>query len=179
MSIGAALIILSGFSLLHAGDATSTASPSSENRPAFHFKSEEEILAEVNVLRVKNGLRELKPNQTLKEAARNQSTSMAQSGYLAHKDSAGRDLKERLSTRSPLHFRAAGENIARNRGFSDAAGQAVGDWAKSPGHLENILNKEFTETGIGAVIDSQGTFYFTQVFLAKWTWSTFELQPST
>lgn len=164
--IGTALISLSCSSLLHAGDSTSSSS-AFENRPAFHFKSEDDILAEVNLLRMKNGLSELKLNHALQEAARNQSLSMAQSGYLAHKDSAGRDLKTRLSAKSPIHFRTAGENITRNRGFADPAGQAVGDWTKSPGHLENILNKEFSETGIGAVIDSKGTFYFTQLFLAK------------
>jgi uncharacterized protein YkwD len=93
--------------------------------------------------------------------------AMAEHRYLAHKDFLGRGLKERLTSNPSLQFRAAGENIARNKGFSNPATKAVDGWINSPGHLANMLDTKFSETGVGVAVDSEGTFYFTQIFLAK------------
>ncbi|MGI8494448.1 MAG: CAP domain-containing protein [Pyrinomonadaceae bacterium] len=37
----------------------------------------------------------------------------------------------------------------------------------SPSHKENILDKRWKETGIGIAIASDGTYFFTQVFILK------------
>ncbi|MDD4111103.1 MAG: CAP domain-containing protein, partial [Clostridia bacterium] len=38
-------------------------------------------------------------------------------------------------------------------------------WMNSPGHRANILNRSFTEIGVGAAKKSNGTLYWTQLFL--------------
>jgi len=37
----------------------------------------------------------------------------------------------------------------------------------SPGHRRNILDPDFRLTAIGAWIDSDGTVYFTEIFLKQ------------
>ena len=128
---------------------------------------EQAILAAVNRLRLREGLSELKLNEAAREKAREQSVSMAEHTFLAHKDHLGRSLKERLVDYPSLQFRNAGENVARNRGFSNPAAEAISGWVNSPGHLANMLDTRFTETGVGIALDSEGMFYFTQIFLSK------------
>jgi uncharacterized protein YkwD len=53
------------------------------------------------------------------------------------------------------------------RGFFEPAAEAMEGWVNSQGHLANILDARFTETGVGIAVDSEGMFYFTQIFLSK------------
>jgi len=65
--------------------------------------------------------------------------------------------------RYPFPYMTAGENLAYNSGVSDAAGQAVQGWIKSPGHRKNLLG-EFNLCGIGVARSGSGEFFFTQLF---------------
>ena len=161
------LMFVSNNASLNAADASSNFSSSAGIQVSLDPNPEQAILVAVNRLRAEKGLSELKLSEAARETAREQSTAMAQHGYLAHRDFLGRDLKERLTSNPSLHFRAAGENIARNKGFSNPATRAVDGWVNSPGHLANMLDTRFTETGVGIAVDSEGTFYFTQIFLSK------------
>lgn len=61
-----------------------------------------------------------------------------------------------------ISFTAAGENIA----YGQPTAQAVMDaWMNSPGHRANILNSSYTQIGVGAVADNNGTIYWTQDFI--------------
>jgi uncharacterized protein YkwD len=161
------LMFVSRNASLNAADASSNFSSSAGIQVSPDPNPEQAILVAVNRLRAEKGLSELKFSEPARQTAREQSTAMAQHRYLAHRDFLGRDLKERLTSNPSLHFRAAGENIARNKGFSNPATQAVDGWVNSPGHLANMLDTRFTETGVGIAVDSEGTFYFTQIFLSK------------
>jgi uncharacterized protein YkwD len=57
---------------------------------------------------------------------------------------------------------ASGENVAQNTNPS----RAFKAWLRSYGHRKNIEGN-YTHTGIGADIDSNGNWYFTQIFLRK------------
>ena len=57
---------------------------------------------------------------------------------------------------------ASGENVAQNTNAS----RAFRAWLRSYGHRKNIEGN-YTHTGIGADIDSNGNWYFTQIFLRK------------
>ena len=57
---------------------------------------------------------------------------------------------------------ASGENVAQN---SNPA-RAFKAWLRSYGHRRNIEGN-YTHTGIGAEMDSNGNWYFTQIFLRK------------
>jgi uncharacterized protein YkwD len=52
-------------------------------------------------------------------------------------------------------------------GFSDPIQHVVEGWMNSPGHRKNILEPRWKESGIGIFINSNGTYYFTQVFVVK------------
>ncbi len=54
-----------------------------------------------------------------------------------------------------------GENIAF--GYTTAA-QVVQAWINSPSHRQNIVNGNFTETGVSVRVDSSGLLFFTQTF---------------
>jgi uncharacterized protein YkwD len=162
------LVILAGNSRwLNAAESASGLVPIVGIGPSLHPDFEQAIVAAVNRLRSDRGLCELKFSEAARARARKQSMTMARHGYLAHHDFFGRELQERLIENPALQFRAAGENIARNRGFFEPAAEAVGGWVNSQGHLANILDARFTETGVGIAVDSEGMFYFTQIFLSK------------
>jgi uncharacterized protein YkwD len=161
------LMFVSRNTSLKAADASSNLSSWAGNHVSLDLDPEQAILAAVNRLRADKGLSELKFSEAARETAREQSMTMAQHRYLAHEDFLGRGLKQRLTSNPSLHFRAAGENIARNKGFSNPATEAVDGWVNSPGHLANMLDIRFSETGVGIAVDSEGTFYFTQIFLSK------------
>ena len=117
---------------------------------------EQFVLSEINRIRAEQGLSQLRLNDKLCAIARSHSSNMAEYGYLSHTDSRGREFRERLS----------GENVARNN-FPNSAQVAVQGWSQSPNHLKNILNENFAETGIGVVANSEGSVFFTQIFLGK------------
>jgi uncharacterized protein YkwD len=127
--------------------------------------SEQFILSEINRIRAEQGLSQLRLNYKLCAMARSHSSNMAGTGYLSHTDSFGRDFKERLGIKTVERYRA-GENIATNN-FPDSARVAVEGWRQSPKHLKNILNEKFTDTGIGVAVNSEGSVFFTQIFLGK------------
>jgi uncharacterized protein YkwD len=61
-----------------------------------------------------------------------------------------------------LRFSAAAENIAYGQ---RSAQEVMNSWMNSPGHKANILSKSYTQIGVGVAKKSNGTMYFTQMFL--------------
>lgn len=148
----ASFLAAQGGSVVFAGNAT------------FDHR-EEFILFEINRIRAQQGLFQLRPNQRLCAVARRHSSNMAGTGYLSHTDSLGRDFKARLGSMVVERYQA-GENVATNN-FPDSARVAVQGWCRSPGHLRNILNEKFTDTGIGVAVSAEGQVFFTQIFLGQ------------
>lgn len=65
-----------------------------------------------------------------------------------------------------IPYRAAAENVAYNRGYTDPVAKAVEGWLNSSGHRRNIEGN-YNLTGIGVAKNSQGAYYFTQIFILK------------
>jgi len=128
-----------------------------------HTPAERYVFSEVNRLRVERGLGVLKKNLKLQSAAREHSCEMSRLGYFSHDDFQGRDLKQRLAP-FRLNWRSIAENIAKCQD-SDPARTAVDGWLHSPGHKRNMLNPEFTETGVGAITNPNGEISFCQIFM--------------
>ena len=63
-----------------------------------------------------------------------------------------------------LPYSRAAENIAYNQGYPNPEQQAVQGWIKSTGHRTNIEG-QYNLTGIGIAKNSQGEYYFTQIFI--------------
>jgi uncharacterized protein YkwD len=92
---------------------------------------------------------------------------MAEYHFFSHKGQDGQMVDGRAEQAGIFNWRAIGENIAFNRGYDDPVGLAVEKWLESPSHRENMLNKEWIESGLGVAIGADGSYYFTKVFLLR------------
>jgi uncharacterized protein YkwD len=120
----------------------------------------------VNAERRSRGESSLVWDAQLSQVARQHSFDMARSGNLDHRGPDGRDMAERARSMGVGGWRVLGENIAFNQGFDDPSAFAVERWMGSSKHRANILNSQFTRTGIGVARAADGSIYFTQVFMS-------------
>ena len=120
---------------------------------------ERAIVQLTNEERKKRKLPPLKPNPKLFAAARQHSIHMARRQQMAH-ELDGSVPHQRVAE-AGYHARSLGENVAFGQ---RSPRQVVQTWMKSPGHRKNILNRRFTEIGVGVARSRRGLLYFTQVF---------------
>lgn len=130
-----------------------TTRPERTTRPARPAARAVEL---VNRHRADAGCAPLAVDRRLVEAAQLHSEDMAVRGYLSHTTPEGVPFDERI--RRAGYPTPAAENIARG---PHSAERVVAMWMASPGHRANILNCEFTETGVGVATDG---WYWTQTF---------------
>lgn len=122
---------------------------------------EQEVLRLVNVERGKNGLMALTNNWQAARVARIKSQDMINNRYFSHTSPVyGSPFK--MMESYGLKFSSAAENIAKGQ---RTAAEVMNSWMTSPGHRANILSKTVTQIGVGAAKDSNGTLYWTQLFL--------------
>lgn len=122
---------------------------------------EDEIVRLINVERSKNGLGPLTSNWQAARVARIKSQDMINNNYFSHTSPIYGSPFKMLEDYG-LRFSAAAENIAYGQ---RTAQEAVNSWMNSAGHRANILSRSYTQTGVGVAKKSNGTLYFTQVFL--------------
>src|SRR5262245_49055059 len=142
---------------------------------------EQRINAMVNGERHARSLKPLDWDQDLAKIARAHSQDMSKRGFFNHVNPEGETPRDRLRRAGYSCPKRAGENIFQNNLYSrvtisgdrksydwntpgQIAGSTVGGWMQSSGHRQNILNKAYRETGIGAAIADDGQVYITQVF---------------
>jgi uncharacterized protein YkwD len=121
----------------------------------------------INRERAARGEARLVWDDELASMARRHSENMAGRGFFSHTDQTGRDTAARAAACGVCGWRALAENIAYNQGFDDPAAFAVERWMNSAKHRDNILRAGFTHAGLGVAKSSDGTFYFTQVFVTR------------
>ncbi len=147
-------------SLLTFGLVASPALFSQEPSAAFKLTDDEKAILDLtNAARKENELPPLTANPTLTKAARLHSLNMAKQRKMSHKldDKTPFDRIEAVGYK----YNRAGENVAY--GSSGVSIQEIFEgWMDSPGHRANILNRGYTEIGIG--IGVNGSKYYTQVF---------------
>ncbi len=110
----------------------------------------QDLLTLVNQERQREGLTPLAENTKLDQAAFLKAQDMISNDYFAHYSPQGTSPWYWFD-QAGYYYQYAGENLAMN--FFDSQ-EAVTAWMNSPLHRENILNKNYTETGI-AVIKSK------------------------
>jgi uncharacterized protein YkwD len=82
--------------------------------------------------------------------------------YFSHTRPDGRDCFTAFQENGiDITSRLAGENLAAGQ---RTAAEAVQSWMDSPGHRENILNRDFGHLGVGVTIDNNGRLYWAQAF---------------
>lgn len=122
----------------------------------------EEMLALVNNLRADNGIAPVTLNAELNLAAFNHSYDMASNNYFSHTGLNGSTFSERV-TLSGYTGSPRGENIAAGNSL---VVNTFNQWVNSSGHLNNMLNSNADEMGIGHASYSGSTYthYWTQIF---------------
>ena len=136
-----------------------------EEKPAaFALTDDEKALVElVNKEREKAKLPALKINAALCAAAHGHSANMAKQMKMDHVLD-GKRPGDRAKA-AGYRYELCGENVGwGEKGFTVA--QMTKWWMDSKVHRENILNKEFTEIGVGIAQTEKGDRYFTQLFAA-------------
>lgn len=124
---------------------------------------QKEVLRLVNVERSKVGLKELTLNTELSNVATLKSQDMANKNYFSHTSptyGSPFDMMKKFN----ISYKAAGENIAKGQ---TTPAQVVEAWMNSEGHRANILSSKFTDLGVGVAKNSNGTIYWTQMFIGK------------
>jgi uncharacterized YkwD family protein len=122
---------------------------------------EKEVINLVNVERQKAGLAPLKENTQLSDVARTKSEDMKNKGYFSHTSPTYGSPFDMMKSFG-IKYSAAGENIAKGQ---RTPSEVVNAWMNSEGHRANILNSNYTEIGVGYTVDSNGTAYWTQMFI--------------
>ncbi len=101
----------------------------------------------INQARISEGVYPLKVNPNLELAAQLKAKDMFSKDYWAHQSPTG-TLPWHFIQASGYNYRTAGENLAKN--FVDSR-QLVAAWLRSPSHRQNILNPNYTDTGVAVV----------------------------
>jgi uncharacterized protein YkwD len=130
------------------------------------YSMERIVMDMINKQRAGQGLGSLHWNEKAAQIARLHSENMAHYKFFSHRGLDGLMVNDRADN-IQLDWHAIGENIAYNRGYDDPVGFTIQRWLESPSHKENIMDKRWTETGIGVIVTPDGTYYLTQVFLVE------------
>jgi uncharacterized protein YkwD len=145
-----------------------TVRPESTERVTLSFRveaprvdagAENQMLTLVNKARAENGLEPVTLDPTIRDVARNYSTTMFQQGFFAHVDPSGATPFDRMRA-GGVTFRAAGENLA----LAPTVQIAHDGLMNSPGHRANILNARYRRVGIGVTDGGMHGKMFTQNF---------------
>lgn len=119
---------------------------------------EQRVIDLTNQRRVQNGLPALKANWQLSRVARYKSQDMHDKRYFSH-TSPTYGTPFTMMRNFGITYSAAGENIAMGQATPEAV---VNAWMNSEGHRANILNRNYTQIGVGYVADGK---YWTQMFI--------------
>lgn len=111
------------------------------------------VLCLVNQERAQNGRSPLTANPQLEQAAEGHCGELIAEDYFAHVSPSGETPVQRIVATGyvpgPNVGYAIGENLAWGTLGLATPKSIVDAWIASPGHLANILESQYTETGIG------------------------------
>lgn len=111
---------------------------------------EEQLLALLNAERAKANVGPVEPDDELAAVARSHSQDMTDHDFFGHVSPTTGTPEDRVRRAHVSRLLAYGENVV-------LAGNALGAHQSlmgSPGHRGNMLRAEYTEVGIGAVVDT-------------------------
>jgi uncharacterized protein YkwD len=115
----------------------------------------EAVLCLINRMRAEHGEIPLEPNAALEAAAESHTEEMLADDYFDHVSPSGlspvgRDEQTGYIPNSSVGY-VIGENLAWGTLSLSTPEAIVAAWAASPGHLANILEGQYLDTGIGVV----------------------------
>jgi len=122
------------------------------------------IHGRINEIRALNGAGELAWSERVAECAREQSVRKVELRFPGHTDPERGGVDERL-TSAGIGWSRCGENLFMERGWDDPVNYALVCWWYSAGHKANLLNPDYTETGVGLSQGPDGAWFVTQIFV--------------
>jgi uncharacterized protein YkwD len=117
---------------------------------------------QLNRLRKRRGVRPVRENRLLAELAAEHASKVCDTGRVAHELSPGSDPETRLAM-AGVRARMVGETVAR----SVDAVSAFNAMKRSPSHLLTLLERRFTDAGVGVAANGSGQSCAV-VLLAAW-----------
>jgi uncharacterized protein YkwD len=133
-------------------DSDAALAPAGENVDAVSVVT----VCLVNRERTTRGLKPLALQGQLSAASLGFSALMVREQFFSHVAPDGTDMVDRLSRAGYIRNNLSGWNVGENIGWGTGSyatpAEMVKAWMDSPGHRENILNKEFREIGIGVIL---------------------------
>lgn len=122
---------------------------------------EDEVIKLVNAERAKAGLPALTANWQVARVARTKSQDMINKNYFSHQ-SPTYGSPFNMMENFGIKFSSAAENIAYGQ---KTPAEVMNGWMNSSGHRANILSRNITQIGVGCAKKSNGTLYWTQMFI--------------
>lgn len=120
-----------------------------------------EILKLVNKERQKAGVPDLTLSDTLTKIATVKAKDMAEKNYFSHQSPTYGSPFDMLK-HFGVSYSYAGENIAAGQ---KTAAEVMNSWMNSSGHKANILNKNYTQLGVGFTNGGQYGTEWVQLFI--------------
>jgi len=133
-----------------------------ENTASGQALTESEIILETNLQRAENNFPSLVENKKLSEAAAAKIADMFKNQYFEHISPSGINPGDLVQSFG-YDYIITGENLILGNFKNEK--EMVQYWMDSPGHRANILSRTVTQIGVGAAKDSNGSLYWTQLFL--------------
>lgn len=157
LSLVSLIFAFAGFAL--ASGAAPQATPSEE--------VVKEIVSAVTDYRKKMDLPPLQTNDKLMAIAQRHADNLARQDKFGDKDNG-----HVLDGKGPTdRFKDGGytcslwsENVGWNQGYKNGGTKMIDWWINSPPHKANLVNKNFTEIGVGAAKGASGKWYYVQDF---------------
>lgn len=143
--------------------AAQRAARARRDRPNRRLPAEASLLDAVASLRSADGGSPLRPNRLLAEEAQRHARAVCRAGRVVHELAPGADPERRLRARNVV-ARIVGEVVARS---PNGAVSAVDALALSPSHRMTLIDRRFTDVGVGAGRDRAGRACVV-VLLAAW-----------
>ena len=131
-----------------------------------HDRLEISLHRAVNDIRAKHRLAPLRRNPNLDAVARTHSRDLARQGTLSHQDAEGLDTVLRVVRSGFREFWMAAENLGWTQ-YPDPSRAMLRGWLRSGPHRDNLLLADADLTGVGVARASDGSVYFTQIYLAQ------------
>jgi uncharacterized protein YkwD len=111
------------------------------------------VLCLINKVRAQNGESPLRVSARLEQAAEGHSHELVSADYFAHVSPGGKTPVDRVRETGYIPGPSAGYVIGENLAWGTyglaTPASIVSAWIASPGHLANILESQYSETGIG------------------------------
>lgn len=118
--------------------------------PASASSTESAVTGKINSARANHGRHRLTTRSDLVAVARGQARRMAARNTLYHNPSLAQQVR---------NFRWVGENV----GYGPSVSLVHNAFMASPGHRANVLDRDYTEVGVGAVW-ANGRVWIAEVF---------------